>query len=398
MSRVTEFPIERNVQLTNFQHLHHKYNIMKCLKSKYEGFKTPTNEQLMTYLNKQNQLKIVSEYRAANEKPVISLAALGKWLGEHSKIPDDEHEVYVIMYNLNWGTSPNFCFAITTKHLLKFCIDAQNIVADTKNQLTWQGHSIVTVGTITKNNIFIPISMAVSTENKWHFFKMLFENLKQSVSSVHSKSMNPCVLVGDGSKNMQAAFKQVLGTESVVRVCWTVVKNEIEKKILELVDENYRKPLLQDVCVLRDAHSLELLNKGLEAFFVRYVTQKQFLIYFKQHWVEKNKNWYFGATGMAVAKETNETLYAFTKSIKDSNTFSDRLLLNEFLAAASCTVFKWSRYNTLASLSKFPNRILTVEDWKEAYTVYKTVPCSPFSGENNTDTYFTPTEVGNTLH
>lgn len=359
-------------------------NIVKCLSQKSD-IVVPSKERVLDYVNKQLKHRILSAKKTVNEKPEISLLELGKWLAEHSKVPENEHKPYVISYSLNWGSSPNFSFAITTKHLLKFIVQAKNLVADTTKKLTWQSCSVLVIGTTARSNIFYPICLGVSSTESKRDFEMIFKNLKDNVLSLHSHCMKPSVLVCDGTSNIQDAFRAVFGPEPVIRVCWIVVKDNVETKVEELVERTCQKQLLDDFYLLQWPQKEGDFETLLQAFLTRYANHKDFLAYFKQEWLEKNSNWHFRAAKPEHAKDNNEALSIFIQNIKD-NIKLQNLPLSVFLEVASSLVNKWSKSNTLESYSAVP---IEFDDWKEAIEIVDTVGSIHFTNPvTNDNCYF----------
>lgn len=366
--------------------------IKKRLSEKY-GTETPSNKKLASYINKQRRHKLLCENKPVKEKAAISLGELGKWLAENSKVPENEHEPYVITYSLNWGSAPSFCFAITTKYLLKFVTHAKNIMTDTTNKLLWQGYSVLIIGTTDKNNIFFPICLGVSTTESKHDFHMIFSNLKESAMSLHSLPMTPSVLLCDSSKSLQEAFSEVFGSEPVIRICWKHFKSDVKKKVEELVEIRYRKRLLEDLAYLQSAQTQEFFASGMESFLARYKKQSKFLTYFKSQWVDQNQNWYLGAA--IGSPETNKTLSTFVKDFDEiTNTSFEGVPL--FLGMSAFRVKQWSQKRNLEHFSNIPT--IELEDWKEAYKILEVDPIKPIFVSNSSDykqyLFLCPPEVG----
>jgi hypothetical protein len=125
-------------------------SILECLK-KNSQLKIPTKRQLYNYLADRRRIK----YGLSS----ISLGQLEKWITSHTDVPDNENEVFVIAYYNLESDPPSFRIVLSTKNLMKQCIDAEILHADATNKLVRQGFPVLIVGTTDKNRNFHPICL-----------------------------------------------------------------------------------------------------------------------------------------------------------------------------------------------------------------------------------------------
>lgn len=294
---------------------------------------------------------------------VISLGELEKWLIDHSAIPEDENEPYVIFYYVYECETPIFRFGVSTKSLQKLSTVATNIHADATYKIIWQGFPVLVVGTTDKTKKFFPFCLAISSSERKEDFKMLFEELKKSVYTLYSYVMKPKDLICDAAKSIQNAFMEVFGVETTVKMCWAHAKKNIQKQVVKLIDKRLQKDLLQDIDILHSVTSPDVFDTALAAFLNKYESQRAFITYFKEEWIMKNPNWYLGAS--EGYPSTNNALEAFNRSIKDSHTLRERIPLSRFRAVTFDMVKQWSENYKVESFSRTP--FIELPDWTLAY-------------------------------
>lgn len=343
-----------------------------------EGIKVPTIKQLNNYLSDRRRIKYGSS--------TISLGELERWILDHSNIPENIHEVFVISYYIFEGEPPTFRFVLSTKHLLQLAAySAKNIHADATYKLIWQGFPVLIVGTTDKERKFHPICLGVCSSERQDDFQILFTGLKESVFSIYSHSLQPSVLVCDAAKSIQNAFRQVFGAEPIiVRMCWAHAKKNMQTKVEQIIsDKKAQKSILQDIDALQSVTSSEAFGVASQLFLRKWENQTSFIKYFKEEWLTQNCNWYLGAAPGSPA--TNNALESFNRSIKDSNTLRERFPLSRFLVVASEMVNEWSQKNTREPFSNVPP--IHLNDWTKAYhwaKLDKNIKVVQTNTENNT--------------
>ena len=103
-----------------------------------EEFAEPSIRQLDNYLA---QLK-----KKLNGKRQVSYADLGKWCHERTKIPEDEHEVFVLDYQIVLkDLKPDlsyFTLAFGTRYLLRLATYSIHLVTDSTHCMIWNGFPV----------------------------------------------------------------------------------------------------------------------------------------------------------------------------------------------------------------------------------------------------------------
>lgn len=349
-----------------------------------EGIKLPTKMQLNNYLNDRRR----SNLGQSTIKSTIHLGELENWINEHTAIPEDENETFVMKHLIFKNDQPNFRFVLTTIKLLKFAHSCDVIHADAIHKLIWQGFPVLIVGATNRNREFFPICLAVSTNEQEDDFQMIFSALKEKIRSIFDQDFQPKVLVCDSSQAIKNAFLRVFGSDTTVRVCWTHAKRNILKKVEQTIEKTTRKDVLQDFDALHNAPSGEVFNAASRAFIAKHATHTAFIDYFEQQWLIENPNWFLGAA--TPSPVTNNALESFNKTIKDHNTLRERFSLSHFLAVVSEMVTQWSNQisDTLPVTLKFD-----LQEWTEGYLwAKKNVEIKILSSDATNSVYLAPSE------
>ncbi|CAK1542642.1 unnamed protein product [Leptosia nina] len=146
---------ETKSEINKLYDLHLKpKSILENLKKNSE-LKIPTKRQLYNYLADRRRIKYGPS--------TISQGELEKWIVNHTNVPDNENEVFVIAYYILESDPPSFRIVLSTKNFLKQCISADILHADATYKSIWQGYPVLIVGTTDNNRKFHPICLTVST-------------------------------------------------------------------------------------------------------------------------------------------------------------------------------------------------------------------------------------------
>lgn len=314
------------------------------------GLKMPTIMQLNNYLN---------DLRRRKYGCSANLGKAKKWIANHTDVPENEHEAFVISYCVQ-ESSTKICYVLSTKKLLELASRCSVIHADATSRLNWQGFELFTVGTIDMDGKFYPLCLAVSSTDTSEVFKTLLNGLKDAIGSMYTCFFEPSVLVCD-DEAISDAFISTFGLTPQVRACWTHTKNEI-KTAIEQMDEKKQNCILDDVECLHLATSREDFNKAAELFLLKWEEEQDFTNYFREEWLVRHRNWHLGAGN---SPTTNDAVQATNKHITDSKLIYERLPIKRFLITASEIVTDWSQNKTLNSFSTKYTVKLT--DWAEAH-------------------------------
>lgn len=349
--------IQVKEQINTLVDLHLKPKAIMHNLAKIEGITLPKMSQLRNYLYQQRRFKYGC--------PTISLGELEAWLLSHSIIPNDDHEVYVLDYEIfEQIEPPKFRFVISTKFLMNIAKDAKVVHADATYKLIWQGFPVSIVGSTNKNKKFYPFCLGVTTCEEKDDFKLLFGAIKKNVLTLFKHCMEPEILVCDASKAIQNAFIDIFGSEIIVRMCWAHTKKNIQARVEQIARKTIHNEILSDVDYMHICTSSEMFNLAAEAFIEKWQSENDFVKYFKDQWLILNKNWYLGVHFGSPA--TNNGLESFNRIIKDEYTLRERLPLSFFLNVADEMVSTWSSQHS--SNKVFAESLtLSLKLWTDSY-------------------------------
>jgi hypothetical protein len=250
--------------------------------------------------------------------PSIGLAELNSWSEEHSVVPEDEDEPFVVHYesgftqnyapipefdeeedeegaffdsqiSISTPQEPNkfpvfFRFVLTTKRLLRNTLKTKHICADATYKLLWLGFPVLVVGTTDKVKRFHPFGIGVTSTETCVDFAFIFNAIAKGVLALTGDTYRPQVLIADAAAAITNGFcaaysydaqRSVL--EFVRIMCWAHVNINCDKKVKAVNDANFRKFLMQDICQMQLADNHEMFIKSFELFKKKWSEKKTLL-------------------------------------------------------------------------------------------------------------------------
>lgn len=302
--------------------------------SELDKFETPTEEEVLDYISYINKKQI--------KRHVFDPEDLRMFLIRYSKIPDDNHEPFVIDYELNPVGMPLFFrMVLSTKHLLNMAAPAKIIHASAHYRLTWQGYPVIVVGTSDKDKKFHPICLFVtSNENETkEDYKLIFGCLRQKILFCFRKKFDPKYLVNDASDSIQKAFKETFA-KGKTRICWGFARKVIKSCASMIVDEKIQKEIADDLDMLHTITKRGAFDAGMYFFMKKYQEYTAFLEYLNEEWILKNRNWYLGA--VPGTPPTNSKFNQHIRELQAKKIINEHLNFVNFLLTASRIVNDWS--------------------------------------------------------
>lgn len=221
---------------------------------------------------------------------------LTKWLQDHSSVPDDDHESFVLCFEVNTeADEPYFRLIITTKYLLSLATHRKLSYADTTYKCIWQGFPVFMVGTTDFHKAYDAFGLAVCTYEKTEDFHFVFKGIKDGLLRIFGFEMVQTTLVADAAFAIINAFIEVFGQNAVIIMCWYHFKAAM-KEHLTLVKATNREAILEDIEFLHLASSEEIFRYAVKAFIDKWEkSEPENLNYFQSEYIEKHPNWYLGA-------------------------------------------------------------------------------------------------------
>lgn len=348
--------------------------IFEMLKEK--GFTPKSVMQISNFL--QNMKK--NEYGPAS----ISLGSLEEWCQQHCAPPQDEDDAFVVDYCANYPDDDNdasFRLVISTPRLLAQSALASHVHCDATYKLNWEGCPVLIVGTSDKDRHFVPICLAVCSDEQAESFQFIFASLQR-----HS-DYAPSILIADASLAIQNAFRSVFGEHSTLVMCWAHMRKNVVKH-LSLATLTAREELISDLDFLQVSMDKEAFSKGLQLFKAKWsASEPDFLDYLEIDWFTTHLGWYeMHAPGVP---STNNALESFNATIKREETLRERMPLSQFLPLCLESSTRWSEpYGEDKQIAATPT--YTLADWTDAYAWVKLNKTVTVKEQADTTMYICP--------
>ncbi len=332
-------------------------------------------------------------YNIRNNKfnqTTISLGQLEQWCIDNSeKIPDDEDEPFVIDFtthyeeeefddndDVNDDTNDDdfydknyFRFFLTTKRLIKIAAESKNMHADATYKLIWQGFPVLIPGTTDANRKFHPFGLAVCTCEKQKDFEFIFQSVIIALQKLNLPDIKPTVLVADGSDAIRNAFVEVFKCTLLV-MCWAHMLRACKKHLINITKE-LKEEIIDDIKTLQLSQSKEVFEAATKLFLKKHKSEKEFITYFKNEWVDTHDGWYEGYAELTPS--TTNALESNNRYIKDNGTLRSKLDLSVFLNTAKQIVQNWSRdrntndINCIKFAKEKNSSDLTLKEWTQGF-------------------------------
>ena len=139
-------------------------------------------------------------------------------------------------------------------------------------------------------------------------------------------------------------------------------------------EKDIRHKILSNIDTIQLAQSKVIFDQLVKLFTEKYSNQKDFIEFFKQQHVQKNYNWFEGAS--IKSPSTNNALEGTNAIIKSNYTHRDRLPLGRFFSMVIEMVSDWSSQRSPGQNKKiFRTTVVpTLKEWTDAYHFSKYGP------------------------
>lgn len=292
----------------------------------------------------------------------ISRSMLRKFLNEHTNVPLQDDELYAQYDACTDATY--FRFFITSKSLIQNACCVDIFQADSTHKLLWQGLLVIVVGTTDANKQFCPIGICMCTDEQQSDYEFLFKSIKKCATELIGCEVSPLILVCDTSKAIINAFRAVYGADLKIIMCSAHMLSGVYKKLNLVKNNHIREPIIADIKFLQRIATETDFKNALNLFLKKWSDQVDFLLYFKQEWIDEHPNWYKGASPRTPS--TNNALEATKKKLKDEFTFRQSLSLSEFISMMKNIIGQYSRLcSTHRKLIENPS--ITDNMWTATY-------------------------------
>lgn len=299
-----------------------------------------------------NKRQIETHLRTLNTNKLgptsISLGELEKWCEDNSTPPSDPHQPYVFGHEVCYD-EPSFCFAVTSPRLLEQSQNTDHLCVDATYKIVWEGFPLLVFGRTDRNRSFHLIAAAMTSDEKMASFYFVFDLLKK-------EGYNPNILISDAANAIRNAFTHVFGEESILKMCWTHMRTNVEK-YLNLVEQEHRKDIVSDLDSLQLCPDVETFTTGKDLFVKKWsaLGQSRFLDYMNGLWFSSHINWFEGVEPASMTPSTNNALESFNNTIKKEFTLRQKMPVARFRTTFFKMVEKISKtYDSTKKIATTP--------------------------------------------
>ncbi|KAJ6642716.1 hypothetical protein Bhyg_07670 [Pseudolycoriella hygida] len=250
--------------------------------------------------------------------PTVFLSELIAILNEHSTVPEDWNQAFVLDYKTTEENNIRFDFVVSSKKLLSNSIGKELFAADTTYKILWEGFPVAPIGTVDKDRHFHLTAMCVSTTEREEDFTFFFQTIKDTIFKIFNGVLEPKIILCDACKAISNAFLAVFGDQCLVLMCWFHVKKAVRKNIGHYFPKEMHQSVLDDIDCLQLSLSPQIFEIASKLFLQKYAAHAEFVSYFEYEWLQQFRNWYEGAAGKCPS--TNNALESFNRYLKDERT------------------------------------------------------------------------------
>lgn len=102
-----------------------------------------------------------------------------------------------------------FRFVVSTRRLLKHCVELKIMCADATYKLNWCGFPFMVIGTVDTSKTFHPLCFACCSGETTSDFEFIFKTMNDAVNELFDCEMAPEILIADGANSIRNAFMNV---------------------------------------------------------------------------------------------------------------------------------------------------------------------------------------------
>jgi hypothetical protein len=184
------------------------------------NIKVPTQKQLYNYISAEKRKKGPTQ---------MNFDALSDWCRDHYEIPVEEDEVFVASYQVNIdGDEPenwpedveienpeeSMRLFLTSKSLLRLASEHCKVLqADATYKLLWLGYPVLIIGISDSCNVFHPLGMSISRDEKADDFAFIFNSLQVGLERCGLPKLDEVDLLADAADSISNGFARVFSPD-----------------------------------------------------------------------------------------------------------------------------------------------------------------------------------------
>lgn len=276
---------------------------------------------------------IINHSKKKLPSPHVSIAEMEAFYNEHKDVPDDEDDPFVVNFECSAPRTPNedkfFRMFYSTKRLLKYANESENLHADGTYQITVQGFPVLAVGISDADKRFHVSGIAIVSSESSADYKFLFDSVRQGVKMVTNQDLKATKLIADMASAITQGFEQSGDGSGYTRIhCFTHLMANVEKQ--KFKDAANKEAIKCDIRRLQIVSSKHVFDVGCQLFVKKWKkAEPSFVDYFEKVYIKMNGNWYEGASDKT--PKTNNCLEVFNRLLKQEQMQNVRKPLSQFL-------------------------------------------------------------------
>ncbi len=282
-------------------------------------------------------------------KTTVSLGELENWCKDHSLVPDDVDEAYVIGYRIHVDEADNskneFHFVLSTKRLLDMTKQTKHVMSDATHKLNYEGFPVLVAGVVDQDRKFHPSGFSVSAFERDHDYAFIFSSIKSQILKLFETEYAPNTLIADCAQAITNGFEQVFGPEFTRIYDWAHVNRNIRDDLKYIDDKSQKEEVMADISKLQVSKTKEIFEAGCDLFLKKWHAYEdegidKFLSNFESEYLNQRCGWYEALAPFLPS--TSNSIESTNRVIKDDFTFRERWPLGRFLGKSLEVVGKWS--------------------------------------------------------
>lgn len=176
----------------------------------------------------------------------LNLAEIEKYCEEHTAIPEDEHDPFVLDYHKSSfeDDSQRFKYVISTneEEVVKKN-HACATMCDSTYKMNTDKYPVIVLGSTDKDNKFHLFGFGFVSHEKEDTddYEFCFRALKKGAEQLNGVPYHPKVLISDGDLSIHNGFRKVFGDDCFIKMCFVHVLLNVLKTLTKIFQQRQTK-------------------------------------------------------------------------------------------------------------------------------------------------------------
>lgn len=314
---------------------------------------------------------VAAEKKKIGGRAYISVEELKTWANQHSNIPDDEAECFVVQSKVVTETSApdiqkyvrnavHFNCLLTSKRLLENALHGGLLHADATYKINYCGYPLLVFGVTDRRKAFHPIAFGMTDTENGGDYAFFFKAIKDGALRVHNRVVDFTASMTDAAMAPQNGFNEVFHGKNL-----TCNYHAMTSAKMKLPGTENASALQKDIESLQILSNEAAFDLGWKLYEKKWGKREaSFVVYMADNWIKRNKNWFEGAS--TSNPSTNNALESFNGKIKSNFLKRQRPLLGAFKEAIEKMVNGLSVEYRGGKKVYVADVELQKEDWRKA--------------------------------